>query len=94
MEEDETKSNYSANYYGSGIKGKGNEINLELKDMAICSDGNTYKNRKKTQILEKLGKRKRRLQLFISGKYEKNKKGRGYCKTGNNIKREKTYNFL
>ena len=64
-------------------------IDLGIKDLAICSDGNTYKNINKTQRVKKLEKRKRRLQRSISRKYEKNKKGESYCKTSNIIKREK-----
>lgn len=64
-------------------------IDLGIKDLAVCSDGNTYKNINKTQKLKKLEKRKRRLQRSISRRYEKNKKGVSYCKTSNIIKREK-----
>ena len=64
-------------------------IDLGIKDLAICSDGNTYKNINKSQKVEKLEKRKRRLQRSISRKYEKNKKGESYCKTNNIIKSEK-----
>lgn len=64
-------------------------IDLGIKDLAICSDRNTYKNINKTQRVKKLEKRKRRLQRSISRRYEKNKKGVSYCKTSNIIKREK-----
>ena len=64
-------------------------IDLGIKDLAICSDGNTYGNINKTQRVKKLEKRKRRLQRSISRRYEKNKKGASYCKTSNIIKREK-----
>lgn len=64
-------------------------IDLGIKDLAICSDGNTYKNINKSQKVKKLEKRKHRLQRSISRKYEKNKKGGSYCKTSNIIKREK-----
>ena len=64
-------------------------IDLGIKDLAICSDGSTYKNINKSQKVKKLEKRKRRLQRSISRKYEKNKKGGDYCKTSNIIKREK-----
>lgn len=36
-------------------------IDLGIKDLATCSDGNTYKNINKTQKVKKLEKRKRRL---------------------------------
>lgn len=64
-------------------------IDLGIKDLAICSDGNTYKNINKTQKVKKLEKQKRRLQRSISRSYEKNKKGESYCKTDNVIKKEK-----
>lgn len=64
-------------------------IDLGIKDLAICSDGNTYKNINKTQTVKKLEKRKRRLQRSISRRYDKNKKGGNYCKTSNIIRREK-----
>ena len=64
-------------------------IDLGIKDLAICSDGNTYKNINKSQKIKKLEKRKRRLQRSISKKYEKNKKGGSYCKTSNIVKSEK-----
>ena len=64
-------------------------IDLGIKDLAICSDGNTYKNINKTQTVKKLEKKKRRLQRSVSRKYDKNKKGESYCKTRNIIKREK-----
>ena len=37
-------------------------IDLGIKDLAICSDNNTYKNINKTQTVKNLEKRKRRLQ--------------------------------
>ena len=64
-------------------------IDLGLKDLAICSDGNVYKNINKTQRVKKLEKRKRRLQRSISRRYESNKKGERHCKTRNIAKRER-----
>lgn len=64
-------------------------IDLGIKDLAVCSDKNTYKNINKTQKIKKLEKRKRRLQRSISRRYKQNKKGVNYCKTCNIIKREK-----
>nr|DAI01856.1 MAG TPA: endonuclease [Bacteriophage sp.] len=63
-------------------------IDLGIKDLAICSDGNKYQNINKTQKVKKLEKQKRRLQRSISRSYEKNKKGESYCKTNNVIKKE------
>lgn len=64
-------------------------IDLGIKDLAICSDGNTYKNINKSGKVRKLEKRKRRLQRSVSRKYEKNRKGGSYCKTCNIKKQEK-----
>ena len=64
-------------------------IDIGIKDLAICSDGNTYKNINKTKRIKKLKKKKRRLQRKVSKKYLKNKKGGSYCKTRNIIKCEK-----
>ena len=64
-------------------------IDLGIKDLAVCSDGNTYKNINKSQVVKKLEKRKRRLQRRVSHKYEQNKEKGKYCKTKNVIKNEK-----
>ncbi len=64
-------------------------IDLGIKDLAICSDTNKYKNINKSQSVKKLEKRKRRLQRSVSRKYEKNKEKGKYCKTKNVIKKEK-----
>ena len=66
-------------------------IDLGIKDLAICSDKNIYKNINKTSKVKKLNKKKKRLQRQISRKYEMNKiqnekGGIRYCKT-NNIKK-------
>ena len=53
-------------------------IDLGIKELAICSDEKTYQNINKTQKVKRLEKRKRRLQRFISRRYEKNKKGESY----------------
>ena len=68
---------------------KGIGIDLGIKDLAICSDKNTYKNINKTHKIKKLEKIKRRLQRKISRKYLNNKKGDSYYKTSNIIKSEK-----
>lgn len=74
----------TTNPYNQGVG-----IDLGIKDLAICSDGNTYKNINKTSKVKKLKKKQRRLQRKISRKYLKNKKGESYCKTRNIIKSEK-----
>ena len=71
------------------LSNEGIGIDLGIKNLAVCSDENTYKNINKTQRVKKLEKRKRRLQRSVSRKYNKNKKGENYCKTSNIIKREK-----
>ena len=73
----------------SGPSNEGIGIDLGLKDLAICSDGNVYKNINKTQRVRKLEKRKRMLQRSISRRYELNKKGERYCKTRNIVKRQR-----
>ena len=69
--------------------GDGIGIDLGIKDLAICSDGNVYQNINKTKRVKKLEKRKRRLQRSISRRYESNREGERYCKTRNIIKRER-----
>ena len=64
-------------------------IDLGLKDLAICSDGNIYENINKTTKVKRLEKKKRRLQRYISRKYNMNKEGERYKKTSNIVKREK-----
>ena len=64
-------------------------IDIGIKDLAICSDGNKYPNINKTHKVRKIEKGKCRLQRSVSRRYEKNKKGERYCKTCNLIKRQK-----
>ena len=70
-------------------KNEGVGIDLGIKDLAICSNGNKYKNINKNNEVKKIEKKKRRLQRSISRSYEKNKKGKEYCKTKNVIKKER-----
>ena len=63
-------------------------IDLGIKDLAICSDENTYKNINKTKKVKKLEKKKRRLQRQVSRKYENGREGNRYKKTSNIIKLE------
>ena len=85
-------------YVSVGVENKDNAsisinegigIDLGLKDLAVCSDGNTYRNINKTNKVKKIEKRKRRLQRSVSRKYNMNKEGVRYEKTSNIIKREK-----
>ena len=61
-------------------------IDVGIKDLAICSNGMTFKNVNKTKRVKKLEKRLCRLQRKISKKYELNKEGRKFVKTSNIIK--------
>ena len=63
-------------------------IDLGIKDLAICSDGNKYPNINKTTKVKRLEKKKRMLQRSISRKYNMNKEGVRYKKTRNIIKGE------
>lgn len=60
-------------------------IDLGVKDLAICSDGSIYRNINKTKEIERLEKKKRRLQRKLSKKYVLNK----HKKTKNILKLEK-----
>ena len=64
-------------------------IDLGIKSLAVCSDGQIYPNINHTKNVKRLKKKQRRLQRSISRKYLKNKKGESYCKTRNVIKSEK-----
>ena len=75
--------------YKEDLINDGIGIDLGIKDLAICSDSNKYKNINKSQRVKKLEKRKRRLQRSVSRKYRQNKKKGKYCKTKNVIKKEK-----
>ena len=68
--------------------GQGVGIDLGLKELAVCSDGHTYKNINKTDKVKRLEKAKRRKQRQISRKYLMNKQGNEYVKTKNIEKAE------
>ena len=69
--------------------GEGIGIDLGIKELAVCSDGHTYKNINKTDKVKRLEKAKRRKQRQIARKYEKNKQGNNYVKTKNIVKAER-----
>ncbi|MFD3157854.1 RNA-guided endonuclease InsQ/TnpB family protein [Haloimpatiens sp. FM7330] len=69
-------------------------IDVGIKDLAICSNGMTFKNINKTRLVKKLEKRLRRLQRKISRKYELNREGRKFVKTSNIIRLEKQIRLL
>ena len=63
-------------------KNNGIGIDLGIKDLAICSDGNVYKNTNKSKKIKRLEKKKRRLQRSISRKIKNSeRKGRQTCNT-------------
>lgn len=64
-------------------------IDLGIKDLAICSNGMTFKNINKTRTIRKKEKKLRRLQHRVSRKYQMNKEGVSYVKTRNIVKLEK-----
>ena len=61
-------------------------IDLGLKDLAIVSNGKTYKNINKSARVKKLEKKLRREQRCLSRKYENLKKGKS---TQKNIQKQK-----
>ena len=64
-------------------------IDLGILYTAVCSDGSAYENINKTPEMQRLEKKKKRLQQQISRKYEMNKRGNKFVKTKNIIKQEK-----
>ena len=63
-------------------KNNGIGIDLGIKNLAICSDGNVYKNINKSKKIKRLEKKKRRLQRSISRKIKNSeRKGRQTCNT-------------
>ncbi|WP_339250364.1 transposase [Sporosarcina sp. FSL W8-0480] len=69
-------------------------IDLGIKELAVCSDGQVFKNINKTKEISKTVKRLRRLQRSVSRKYEMNKEGDRFVKTSNIIKLEKQIQLL
>lgn len=70
-------------------------IDVGVKELAVCSNiEEVYKNINKTMKMRKIEKKLKRLQRKVSNKYEKNKEGRSYVKTGNIIKLEKNIKKL
>ena len=62
-------------------------IDLGLKDFAICSNGEKYKNINKTKKIRKIEKKLKREQKKLSKKYE-NLKKKGGTATKSNIKKQ------
>ena len=61
-------------------------IDVGVKDLAICSTGQVFKNINKSSRVRRLKKKVRRLQRKLSRKYIKTKKGESYQKTRNIIR--------
>lgn len=64
-------------------------IDLGVKDLAILSTGEVYKNINKSKEMRRLYKKLKRLQRQVSRKYEMNKDGKKFIKTNNIIKLER-----
>lgn len=64
-------------------------VDLGLKDLAILSTGEVYKNINKSKEMGRLYKKLERLQKQVSRKYEMNRDGNKFVKTKNIIKLEK-----
>ena len=75
---------YKRQIYNNNNDGIG--IDLGLKDLAIVSNGKTYKNINKSARVKRLEKQLRREQRCLSRKYESLKKGES---TQKNIQKQK-----
>lgn len=69
-------------------------IDVGIKELAVCSNGMTFKNINKTKKVKRLEKKLRRLQRKVSNKYELNREGRTFVKTSNIIKLEKCIRII
>ena len=69
-------------------------IDVGVKDLAVCSNGMTFKNINKSKEIKRLKKSLKRKQRQCSRKYEMNKKGKEYVKTKNIIKLEKQIRLI
>ena len=70
------------------LTGESLGIDVGIKDLAVCSNGMTFKNINKSKEVRRLKKSLKRKQRQCSRKYEKNKKGKEYVKTKNIAKLE------
>lgn len=76
------------------LTGESIGIDVGIKDLAICSNGMTFKNINKDKEVKKLRKSLKRKQRQCSRKYDMNKKGKEYVKTKNIAKLEKQIRLL
>ena len=70
------------------LTGESLGIDVGIKELAVCSNGMTFKNINKSKEVRRLKKSLKRKQRQCSRKYEKNKKGKEYVKTKNIAKLE------
>ena len=59
-------------------------VDLGVKELVVCSDGQVYHNINKTPRVKQLKRKQRRLQRQVSRKYQMNKNGNKFIKTSNN----------
>ena len=76
------------------LTGESLGIDVGVKDLAICSNGMTFKNINKSKEVRRLNKSLKRKQRQCSRKYEINKKGKEYVKTKNIAKLEKQIKLI
>lgn len=82
------------------LTGESIGIDIGIKELAICSNGMTFKNINKTEKVKRLKKILKRKQRKVSRKYEMNKIKKGgenrcqFKKTNNIIKLEKQIRLL
>ena len=76
------------------LTGESLGIDVGVKDLAICSNGMTFRNINKSKEVRRLKKSLKRKQRQCSRKYEKNKIGKEYVKTKNIAKLEKQIRLL
>ncbi len=85
-----SNSNIAIKIFNHNNEGIG--IDLGIKDFAICSNGNKFKNINKTSTIKKVEKKLKREQRKLSRKYEslkiRNKKEKGGNVTRQNIQKQ------
>ncbi|MGU8129546.1 RNA-guided endonuclease InsQ/TnpB family protein [Clostridium perfringens] len=85
-----SNSNMGIKIFNHNNEGIG--IDLGIKDFAICSNGNKFKNINKTSTIKKVEKKLKREQRKLSRKYEslkiRNKKEKGGNVTRQNIQKQ------
>ncbi|WP_416188229.1 RNA-guided endonuclease InsQ/TnpB family protein [Clostridium perfringens] len=85
-----SNSNIGIKIFNHNNEGVG--IDLGIKDFAICSNGNKFKNINKTSTIKKVEKKLKREQRKLSRKYEslkiRNKKEKGGNVTRQNIQKQ------